>query len=235
MDRKDLSAGQETQRASLNSLILSNSSLYDYLIRPELLFPNPLDTNNFRSDGIHLINSSYNLLAINIGNNFFSNRYNGINYLNGNIGIGTKNATYPLEVQSKYGSSNTLRLYGQYGNTSDNVQLRFTGQKDGDLWAIGSDLALGGSTGDFEFYNFANTGGTSGVKLTTLPTGNVDIGTMTPNQTLYVQGNITLSNLLGLAVSTLPEPCGTTYNGTIGRNTTGLFYCNNSGQWKFLG
>jgi uncharacterized protein YneR len=66
-------------------------------------------------------------------------------------------------------------------------------------------------------------------------TGNVGIGTTNPNQTLYVQGNITLSNLLSLAVSTLPEPCATTYNGTIGRNITGLYYCNNSGQWNQLG
>jgi hypothetical protein len=75
----------------------------------------------------------------------------------------------------------------------------------------------------------------SGEVMRIMGSGNVGIGTTSPNATLYVMGNTTISSLLKLSIANLPEPCATTYNGTIARNGTGLFYCNNSGQWKFLG
>lgn len=75
-------------------------------------------------------------------------------YLEGGyVGIGFSGApTYPLDI--KYpGVATAFRVYGQAGSGSDNVQIRFAGQKDGELWAIGCDIAAGGATKDFEFYN----------------------------------------------------------------------------------
>ncbi|MDE1945112.1 MAG: hypothetical protein KGI03_02435, partial [Patescibacteria group bacterium] len=97
---------------------------------------------------------------------------------NGNVGIGTTSPGYPLDVKAS--GAIAARLYGNAGASSDNVQVRFAGQKDGELWALGSDVTGGGSTGDFEFYNLGNAGGSMGTKLTILGSGNVGIGTTSP-------------------------------------------------------
>lgn len=62
MARGDLDATQEGIRVALNLLIRSNSALYDYLIRTDVLLPNVSDTSNFR-DLVHLTPAGNNLLA----------------------------------------------------------------------------------------------------------------------------------------------------------------------------
>jgi hypothetical protein len=65
----NLTASQDTNRNNLNNLILSDTSLYDYIIRPELLFPDSTDTTYY-FDGIHLNYYADNLLAENISGSF---------------------------------------------------------------------------------------------------------------------------------------------------------------------
>jgi hypothetical protein len=66
----------------------------------------------------------------------------------------------------------------------NNVQLRFAGKKDGELWAIGADIPQGNGSKDFHFFDLpGNT-----ARLTIQQgTGNVGIGTINPVTTFHVK------------------------------------------------
>jgi hypothetical protein len=49
--------------ADLNALILSDQSLYDWVIRTDMLFPDPTDTTYWNADGIHFIAAGYEIIA----------------------------------------------------------------------------------------------------------------------------------------------------------------------------
>jgi len=49
-----LTAPQEAERVSLNTMILSDRSLYDYVVEAAVLFPDPANTLFFNVDGTHL-------------------------------------------------------------------------------------------------------------------------------------------------------------------------------------
>jgi hypothetical protein len=51
-----------TKWLALQAYILSDTTLYDYLVRPDLLFPNPSDTAIF-PDGLHLSSAAHAVLA----------------------------------------------------------------------------------------------------------------------------------------------------------------------------
>ena len=51
--RTDASGGQETIRGQLNTLILSDLSLFDRVMRPDLLFPDATDLTWYNGDGVH--------------------------------------------------------------------------------------------------------------------------------------------------------------------------------------
>jgi hypothetical protein len=101
---------------------------------------------------------------------------------NGNVGIGTTNPAYPLDVVNT--SIVALRLNGTSGNpSSNNTQLRFAGGKSGELWAIGTDVAANNGSKDFHFYALPNAGNVVAMTFQAT-TGNVGIGTTNPCATL---------------------------------------------------
>ncbi len=140
LPRGGTGASFEGNRTILNSLILSNSSLYDYLIRPEILFSNYSDTSSFE-DTVHLTYSASNSLADYIGHNLFSNRYSLINYFNGNIGIGTNNPDSLLTLQN---SAKALNISGMLYVNSTNVGIG-TSHPGG---TPGGSLHVSGTWGD---------------------------------------------------------------------------------------
>lgn len=54
MPRGDINSTQNGVRLTLNALILSDPSLYDFIVRPDIIFSNPADTVNFNADTLHL-------------------------------------------------------------------------------------------------------------------------------------------------------------------------------------
>src|SRR5512142_248760 len=75
---------------------------------------------------------------------------------NRRVGINTT-PNYTFHMKAAPSTAVPMLVEGANGATSDNVQIRFAGQKDGELWAIGSDIASGGATKDFEFFSLVNS------------------------------------------------------------------------------
>jgi PGF-pre-PGF domain-containing protein len=69
MNRTGFTGTQYTNWTDLNSKIISDSSLYDYLIRPDLIFPDPTNTTYFL-DGTHLTEFGNQIIAQNISSYF---------------------------------------------------------------------------------------------------------------------------------------------------------------------
>jgi hypothetical protein len=104
----------------------------------------------------------------------------------GPVGVGTPNPTFMLDVRGM--NSVPLRLTGRGGTGSNSSQMRFAGQKDGELFAIGSDL-MGVGIRDFSVFDLvANT-----MRLMINPSGNVGIGTSAPAYRLDVRGMSTVA------------------------------------------
>lgn len=104
----------------------------------------------------------------------------------GPVGVGTSAPTFMLDV---FGTNSVpLRLTGRGGSGSNSSQMRFAGQKDGELFAIGSDL-MGAGVRDFSVFDLvANT-----MRLMINPNGNVGIGTSAPAYRLDVRGMSTVA------------------------------------------
>ena len=109
-------------------------------------------------------------------------------YFQGNVGIGIASPAYALDVQPT--AAVVARLKGSASSgTSDNVQLRFAGGKDGEMWSIGSDIAGGGATKDFEFYDL--TAGATRMMINS--SGQVGIGLTNPAYKLEVTGSFNVN------------------------------------------
>jgi hypothetical protein len=145
--------------------------------------------------------------------------------MGGNVGIGTTSPAYALDIVGS--TAQALRLAG---TTNDNTQLVFAGHTNGNLWYIGPDIASGGITGDFEFYNVGNDGGTVGAKLTILGSGNVGIGTALPNATLDVSGFVRLA-----LNSSAPATCSGSNEGAVAlTHLAQACVCDTTPAWHIL-
>ena len=104
----------------------------------------------------------------------------------GPVGVGTSSPTFMLDV---FGTNSVpLRLTGRGGSASNSSQMRFAGQKDGELFAIGADL-MGAGARDFSVFDLvANT-----MRFMINPSGNVGIGTSAPAYRLDVKGMSTVA------------------------------------------
>lgn len=230
MPRGTLTPSQEIQRVNTNNLILSNSSLYDYLIRTDLIFPTSADTTYFYSDAVHLNYNGSNFLANYIGHNIFSNYYSQLNYLNGNIGVGTTNPTTKFQIQGGT-RDKSLYLNSSGGTQSSGIYFDNTIETNGRRYNLfETTTAHTGGPGNLALYD--ETGG-SFILYINGSAGNVGIGTTTPSQTLEIAGNVTIREMINLQLRTLP-PCGTSYNGSIMRNNSGLYYCNSTQSWTLI-
>jgi hypothetical protein len=63
MRRGDFDATKNGVRDTLNALILSDPSLYDFLVRPDAIFSNPNDLTYFKADTVHLTAAGNAIIA----------------------------------------------------------------------------------------------------------------------------------------------------------------------------
>ena len=241
-----LNSSQEGNRTVLNNLIIDNSSLYDYLVRPDLLFPDSTNLTYY-SDGLHLTEYASNLLADYIAHNFFSNPYNILNYKNGNIGMGTDNPDTAFQITAPGDINNgILKLRMADGEPFDYVGISFWVKKNsphvGSLnWMISTNYNKFGELNFLRSIDNISAPTISSMVIT--GNGSVGIGTLVPSQKLEVNGSINISNggnisIGGVAqltrfLGTLPT-CGVLYNNSLATNNSGLYYCNSTQSWTLI-
>lgn len=109
----------------------------------------------------------------------------------GNLGIGTSSPTQRLHVFSSVAEVATLEANF---NSTDNVQLRFKGFS-GERWAIGNNVATGGTGVNFDFYDLV----ASANRVRIDSSGNLLVGT---TSALPSVGKIQVGNGTGRAFVT---------------------------------
>ena len=105
----------------------------------------------------------------------------------------------------------TSGLYFQTGTTND--------------WFIGTPYNGGAASTSL---TIGSSAAISAEKMIITNSGDVGINTISPNETLSINGMMQLNETLS------PPSCTATSNGSIARNATGLIYCNLVGNWVYL-
>jgi len=109
-----------------------------------------------------------------------------------NVGIGGYfTPIYPLEVYAASPTPVAFSVTGGTSSGSNDVQVRFGGRKDGQLWAIGCDIAADGGNKYFEVYDLADS--RSAVRITPGTSGNMRVDLY---DNLLVSGNATAATYL---------------------------------------
>jgi len=185
-------------------------------------------------------------------------------FINGNLGIGSPSTETKINVVMLDDSNYAVAL-SQYSD-SYTTGPYFAFQKSHQDTLGNAQTIDGERLGEFQFRGNTGSGyGTAGYirmlqdgsSSTTIPgaltfwtsdgtnsaverlrinkNGNVGIGTTNPSSTLDVVGNVSISQLLKLSSITLPS-CTAGLDGNIGRNSTGIYYCNSTTwrQFNFL-
>ena len=171
-----------------------------------------------------LLSVPYALYAKSSGDSYWTSNYMGIDYGEGNVGIGTDNPEYKLEVKDsvstenrtfvnienkdistrssaaleiKAGSQENYSVFRMHG---DNYDYSWWG-KHGQLKTVGDGLIIeatksDNSGGDIVFVN-GSTGGSQNIKTINMKIngeGNVGIGTDNPEYKLEVKDSISTEN-----------------------------------------
>jgi hypothetical protein len=114
----------------------------------------------------------------------------------GNVGIGTTSPDAKLEIEGDATGDNTPQLIVASGGVDHNAIIHFTDDEGGQVNAIGAlegNVLTLASLNKLVFKtNTSSILGNADTKMTILPTGNVGIGTITPNALLHVGGSSTL-------------------------------------------
>jgi hypothetical protein len=191
---------KEANRSLLNEYILSNSSAYDYLIRPELLFPDYTDTTYYMPGGVHLNSFGSYTLSKHIGRTLFSSPYSEVLYKDGNIGIGTAHPSSNLEIAGNFKIRNNggTSLAVIEGDGNNNAYVRFrndstTKFQAGYVPGTNTFSIIDSVSGNIPFAIFSGT--TSNGDLV-LKNGNVGIGVNNPPEKLSVDGNAVITGNL---------------------------------------
>ena len=203
-----LNGTQESNRTALNGGIIAASSQYDYLIRADLILPDPTNTTYF-VDGLHPTPAGSYLIASNFVNNFYSNPYNELNNWEGNLGIGTTTPPTALTIVAPESSTNgILKLQVQNGQPFDFAGISFFAKSQsptaGSLnWMISTNY---NQYGELNFLR--STSSSTNPTISTLDlmsSGNVGVNTTAPISTLEVNGNATIDQLMNLSVMNIPH------------------------------
>jgi len=154
-------SGYEGGAAAVNPLILSDPSLYDYMVRTDLVLPDPTDTDLI-ADGLHPTTAGQILIAKEVSRVLRSQLSNSNNF-----GIGTLNPIGRLSIKSNSQGDNIKYItFDDYLNTAG-------------WWIAYSNSLACLSIDSLGSYPLGlNTTG-----------GNVGVGTKSPTSTLHVVGS----------------------------------------------
>jgi lysophospholipase L1-like esterase len=92
---------RDTTAVKTNTLIASDPTLYDYLVRTDLILPDPSNTTYFQGDGVHPNAVGSKMIAqeaINVLKGQFTGsdlRYPAVSVLNGKFNVGSTQSTSP--------------------------------------------------------------------------------------------------------------------------------------------